>query len=129
MGFFGFFKKKKEQPSAFKERRAVPRWQIQSNARLKWEGQAAFVDCQVHNINLKGFAFTLAQKLPEPCTAVILNFHERFIFNVEIAVAWHREAEGRHQYGAAFTRIRDEDREKMYLMIRQDFPRQLQGSL
>jgi len=128
MGLFDFFKEKKdfEHPApSFRERRLLPRWQINCAARIRWDGLEDYLGCEIKNLNLKGFAVSLSQKLPEGCTKIILHFGREFIFNVEIAVLWRKETQGKDTYGVKFTKIRDADKEKIYQMVRQDFPDQL----
>ena len=127
MGLFGFFKKKQQAPAhAFKERRNLPRWKISANATIKWVGQEDYVDCSIKDLNLKGFAVIITKDIPQNCGSVDINFHERFFFNVEISIIWHKQAEGKHIYGVKFTRLRDSDKEKIYQMMCLDFPQHMQ---
>lgn len=126
MGLFGFSKKKKiEAPETFKERRALPRWAISAKAKIKRDGQSD-IDCEVRNLNMRGFAVVTANKIPPDCLHFTLYFNERFFFTVDVMIVWQKEAEGKNIYGIKFTRIRDADREKMYQMMRQDFPEHLE---
>ena len=126
MGLFGFFKRKKRQPvKEFLERRIIPRWKINARAKLKWEGRDDYLECRIRDLNLKGFAVSLSQRLPGQCTKMTLNFNDRFLFPIEVAVIWSTEEEGKIVYGLRFTRVRDADRETMYQMVHHDFPEAL----
>jgi hypothetical protein len=129
MGIFSFFKGKHEvkqsKKPVFIERRILPRWQISAPAKLRWEGQNEFLDCQVINLNMRGFSVAIGQKIPRDCRQLTIYFSEKYIFTVEIAISWQDESEGKNTYGAKFTRIRDLDKEKMYQMMRDNFPNQI----
>jgi len=118
MDLFDFFKEKKDAPppqtQSFRERRLLPRWQINCAAQIRWEGLPNYLNCEIRNLNLKGFAVSLSQKLPESCANISLQFGSEFIFNVEIAVLWRKEAQGKNAYGVRFTKIRDADKEKIF---------------
>jgi hypothetical protein len=126
MGILKFFNKKRESKQAIKpifiERRVLPRWQISAPAKLRWEGQNEFIDCEVINLNMRGFSAVIAQKIPRDCRQLTIYFSEKYIFTVEISLSWQDESAGKNTYGAKFTRIRDSDKEKMYQMMRSDFP-------
>jgi hypothetical protein len=131
MGILNFFNKKRESKQAnkpiFIERRMLPRWQISAAAKLKWEGQNEFVDCEIINLNMRGFSVAIAQKIPRDCRELTIYFSEKYFFTVEIILSWQAESAGKNTYGAKFTRIRDSDKEKMYRMMRDDFPNQIGG--
>ena len=130
MGLLDFFNKKKEPP-VFKprERRLIPRWKINTAAKVSWDKEATFIACSITDLNLKGFGLTLIKNLPDTSLELIISVHERFVFRADASVIWHKEKEGKHAYGVKFTRIRDVDKEKIYQMIRQDFPDQFTQQL
>jgi len=123
MGIFGFFQKKKEAAkSAFKERRVLPRWKISVPAKIKWEGRNDYLACGVNDLSMRGCSLVMAEKIPEGCVRVELNFQEKFLFDIEIAIIWHKEADSKQVYGIKFTRIRDLDKEKIFRMMQENFP-------
>ena len=131
MGLFDFFKKKKpvSPKPAFVEQRFLPRWDIYAKAKLRLEGQSEYTDCEVKNLNLKGLSMAIAQLLPQECTRATLYFNENYFFDIDMAVVWHKQADGKQIYGLKFTRVRDADREKFVRMMRQDFPRYFEKKL
>jgi hypothetical protein len=63
----------------------------------------------------------MTEKIPEPNTRVELFFSEKYFFNIEISVTWHKEAEGKQIYGVKFSKICDSDKEKIYRMMNENF--------
>ena len=126
MGLFGFFRKKPVQTSTFKERRMLPRWAIYARAKIRLEDTNAYVDCEVKNLNLRGFCVVSPLKIPEYCPTLTLYFNEKFFFTVETSMAWHKESDGTQVYGLRFAKIRDMDKEKIYQMMRQNFSQHLE---
>jgi hypothetical protein len=126
MGLFDFFKKKKAPlPEAPKEHRLLPRWKISALAKIRLSAGATHVPCEVKDLNMKGCCLTLEQVLPDGCAEVELYFNEKYFFDVEIAIVWHKEIDNKHVYGIKFTRVRDADKEKMFQMMRENFSGQL----
>ena len=119
------FKEKNDTPQpapSFRERRFLPRWKIHCAALIRWEGLEKYLDCEINNLNLKGFAVSLSHKLPMDCCKITLRMSKEFIFDVEISVLWRRLTEEKNTYGVKFTKIRDADKEKIYQLVRRDFP-------
>ena len=123
MGLFSFFQKKKEPPPkpAFVEKRLLPRWNIQASAKIKWQGAKDYVACEVRDLNMRGFCLALPEKLAEYNTRAELYFNEKYFFDIEISVTWHKEAQGKQVYGIKFLKVRDSDREKIYQMMKENF--------
>lgn len=126
MGLFGFGRHKPSAPSSvFKERRMLPRWSIYARAKIRLTDKNAYVDCEVKNLNLRGFCVVSSLKIPECCPALTLYFNELFFFTVETSMAWHKESDGKQSYGLRFAKIKDIDKEKIYQMMRQDYSQHL----
>ncbi|MDD5155055.1 MAG: PilZ domain-containing protein [Candidatus Omnitrophica bacterium] len=122
MGFFNFFRRRKQPaPSGKKERRQVPRWHIDSQALIKWEGQDSYVPCCIKDINLKGFCVILARKLPATPVDFTISFHERYIIKAQAVPVHHEQKNTEHCYKMKFTVIRGYDKDKIYQMVRRDF--------
>lgn len=107
------------------QRRFV-RWQIDHPAKVKLEGAEVYAHCQVKNISLKGFQMALGLKLEKDkfCKMHLL-LQEGLALEVEAWIVWHRIIENVNIYGFYFTRIKDEDKEKIYRFIRSNFSHQL----
>ena len=123
MGLFNFFKKKKDLPqkSVLAEARILPRWKITSPAKIKWHDSKDYLACEVRDLNMRGFSLGLAEKIPENDARVELYFNEKYFFNIEISITWHKEVDGKQIYGIKFLKVRDSDREKIYQMMKENF--------
>lgn len=129
MGIFGFFRKKKQVDQGPVERRLVPRWNICAPAKMKWSGQDNYVECEIRDLNMKGLCVSLKERIPEGCLGSQLYFNEQFFFEIEFCVAWHKQESAKFVYGLRFTRLRDADKEKIFLMMKQNFPSQFARNL
>lgn len=108
------------------ERRRFIRWQTFRQAKVKLPDQEDYVDCRVNDINFKGLQIFLAQKLPlDSYVKLSLILTESFTLNVEAWVTWHRSVDGHNIYGLYFTKIIDSDKERIYNLIRNEFPEQI----
>lgn len=129
MGLFGFFRKKKQEEKTPAERRLVPRWNICAPAKMKWLGRDDYEECEIRDLNMKGLCVVLKEKIPEGSSGAQLYFNEQFFFDIEFVVAWYKESGGRHNYGLKFTRLRDADKERIFHMMKQNFPSQFANNL
>ena len=123
MGLFSFFQKKKEPLAkpAFTEKRLLPRWQISAPAKIKWYGQSDYLPCQVRDLNMRGFCLILDTKITEYNGRIELYFNEKYFFDIEVSVTWHKEIDNKQIYGFKFLKIRDADKEKLYQMMKENF--------
>lgn len=123
MGLFSFFEKKKDLPlkPAFVEKRLLPRWKITAPAKIKWQGLEDYVACEVRDLSMKGLSLAMREKVPEANARVELYFNEKYFFDIEISVTWHKEVETKQIYGMRFLKVRDSDKEKIYQMMKENF--------
>ena len=123
MGWFGFFQNKRNLSprSVFVEKRLLPRWKITAPAKIRWPKAKDYLICEVRDLNLRGFCLSLAEKIPEANALVELYFNEKYFFDVEVSVAWRKEAQGKQIYGVKFLKVRDADREKIFQMMKENF--------
>jgi len=122
MGILSFFRSKKvpvKQTAA--EKRRIPRWKISAPAKIKWSVEPDYTPCEVKDLNMMGCSLLLANKIPDGCVQAKLYFNEKFFFEIEIAIVWHKEIDNKQSYGIKFTKFRDADKEKLYRMICEDF--------
>lgn len=108
------------------ERRYLPRWQMVHKAKLKLEGAQVWVDCHVIDINLKGMQVALPIGLQRDILIkmqVILS--EDCTIEIEAWAAWRKAVYTYNVHGLYFTKIRDEDKEKIYQFARTYVPQQL----
>ncbi len=108
------------------ERRQLNRWQVDKEAKVKLEGAEAPASCSLKDINLKGAQISLAMKLPRDAFLKLnLVLTADFILNVEVWVVWHKGIDGYNIYGFYFSKIEDQDKDKIYQFIRKFYPQQL----
>jgi hypothetical protein len=124
MGLFDFFRKKKVPvpPPAFIEKRLLPRWKIYAGAKIKLQGASDYLACEVRDLNMRGFSLALAEELPPQTSRAELYFNDKYFFDIEIALTWHKQIGAKQVYGARFVKVRDSDREKIYQMMKENFP-------
>jgi len=122
MGLFSLFQKKEKPQETIGENKKVPRWEISTPAKIKWEGQNNYTECEVKDLSLKGCCLAVAEEITKWPVRAELYFNEDFSFNVEMAVVWHKESDSKQTYGIRFSRIRDADKEKIFQMIKSNFP-------
>lgn len=123
MVLFSFFRKKKDLPlkPGLVEKRLLPRWKIASPAKIKWQGSKDYVACEVRDLNMKGFCLAMTEKITEANNLAELYFNEKYFFEIEISVIWHKEVDGKQIYGIRLLKVRDYDREKIYQMMKENF--------
>jgi hypothetical protein len=124
MGLFDFLRKRNAPlpEPAFAEKRLLPRWKIAFPAKVKWQGQEDYLACEVRDLNMKGLSLSIADKIPDPNVHMELYFNEKYFFDIEAAVIWHKEGGAKQIYGLKFSKIRDSDKEKIYQMVKENFP-------
>ncbi len=108
------------------ERRHFIRWQINRQAKLKFEGAEAFCNCLVYDVNFKGLRISLGYRLAlDKFLKVNIVLAEDFILEIEAWVVWHKRFMEANIYGLYFTRIKDSDKERIYQFVRRDFPEEI----
>jgi len=123
MGLFSFPKDNKDSiKQASGEKRLAPRWKVSTPAKIKLEGSNGYLDCEVRDLNLKGFSLVIAKKILKQHVSAKLYFNDKFSFNIETTVLWNASADNKYVYGMKFTKILDLDREKILKMMKEYFP-------
>ncbi len=111
------------------ERRKLPRWRINQQAKIKLEGAVSEASCQIKDINFKGLQIALNIKLTlDTYIRFHLDLPKGFFFDLEAWVAWHKQAEERNVYGLYFTKLKDADKEKIYKFVYSSVPREISKS-
>jgi len=105
----------------FVEKRLLPRWKIAAQAKIKWQNFKDYLNCEVMDLNMKGFCLSSPEKILDYNTRAELYFNEKYFFEVGISVTWHKEIEEKQVYGIKFLKVRDYDREKIYQMMKENF--------
>ncbi len=108
------------------ERRNLTRWRLVHKARLKQEGAQVWVDCHIIDINFKGMQVALPIGLQRDIfikMQIILS--EDCTIELEAWAAWRKTVYNLNVHGLYFTKIKDEDKEKIYQFVRTYVPQQL----
>ena len=107
-------------------RRELPRWKINKTFKVSFENIGTLPDCLVEDLNLKGMCLSASEKLPQNRTVRMgLELTEDNYVEVDIQIPWVRESQGRFFHGLAFTRMMDEDKDKIYHYINNHCSKQL----
>lgn len=108
-----------------RDRRRDIRWQTGRQAKLKLEGSKTFIDCYVKDINFKGLQISLRMKLPpDTFLKFTIVLSEEFVLEVEAWVVWHKRLNDFNVYGLYFSQIKDDDKEKIYKFVYNNFPQE-----
>ena len=111
-----------------KERRHDSRWQINREAKVKLEGAHTFTKCSVKDINFKGLQISLGLKLPkEAFLKLTLVLSEEFTLYIEAWVVWRKCINRFNIYGLYFTKINEQDKEKIYKFVYKYLPQEVSG--
>ncbi|MFA5287650.1 MAG: PilZ domain-containing protein [Candidatus Omnitrophota bacterium] len=130
MGLFNIFRKKTAPiQQGFKEKRQLPRWKISAPAKIKLTGNNDYLACEVKDLNFKGFRLIIPEKIPEECAGCELYFNDNYSFGIGITISWYKEIDGNHTYGMKFTKLRDQDKERIFQMMQERFPEHLRTNL
>jgi len=122
MGLFNFFFGKKDDADpAPSDKRDIPRWEISLPAKIKFEGFDDELECEVRDLNLKGFSLVSSKKIPKEQVGAKLHFNEGPSFNVEMLILWEKEADSKYLYGIKFTKLSGPDREKICQVMKDYF--------
>ncbi|MEW6101299.1 MAG: PilZ domain-containing protein [Candidatus Omnitrophota bacterium] len=108
------------------ERRCIPRWQVDRQAKATLEGALTCTDCSVKDINFKGCQLALGMKLhSDTFTKIKLCLSDDCTLYIEAWVAWHRTIDVTNVYGLYFSKINDNDKEQIYQFVRKNFSEEL----
>jgi c-di-GMP-binding flagellar brake protein YcgR len=108
------------------ERRRVFRWKINRQAKLKLEDVECFADCHINDINLKGAQICLGHRFPKDTFLKFCIFlAKNCVLEVEAWIVWHKSISGTNGYGLYFTKLKDEDKEKIYQFVNRFHPQQI----
>jgi hypothetical protein len=109
-----------------KDRRRDSRWQINRQAKVKLEGAQAFAPCRIKDINFKGLQLSLGMKLPkETFLKLSIAFADEFTLSLEAWVVWHRCIDRFNLYGLYFSKIDEQDKEKIYRFVHKHLPHEM----
>lgn len=105
------------------ERRRCKRWHIEKEVLIKLEGAEKHTRCIINDIHFKGARLTLKLHLSvDNFLKMNIMVSEGFAFDAELWVAWHRRVADHNMYGVVFSKIKDQDKEKLYQYVRTYVP-------
>jgi hypothetical protein len=123
MGWLDFFKEDDEViKQASSDKRLAPRWKVSVPARIKLEGFDSYLDCEIRDLNLKGFSLVISKKIIKKRLDAKLIFNEKYSFKIEVLVLWSRAENNKYIYGLKFNKILDADRGRILQMVKENFP-------
>ena len=101
------------------ERRQIPRWELKKEVKSWIPLLLGFDQCIIEDIHLKGMCVSFDKRLPyEKSIRLSFTLEENYDFiKVEAQIAWSRENNGRHIYGLSFSKVEDEDKDRIYHYI------------
>lgn len=104
------------------ERRRFTRWQVESQAGLKFEVQEQPVQAKVRDLSLKGLYLVSPEALKkDTCLRLHLSFEQGLNIRVEAWVCWHKPHGGVNCYGLYFTKIDDATKESIFKFLRKNY--------
>jgi len=101
------------------ERRQIPRWEIKKEAKVWIPLTQGFSHCMVEDMHLKGMCVSFNKRLPhQQNVRMSFSIGENYDFiKVEAEIPWRKEYQERFVYGLSFSKIADEDKDKIYHYI------------
>ena len=101
------------------ERRQLPRWEVKQAAKVFMSQTQEFSHCIIEDMHLKGMCVSFNEQLPqERPLRISFAMGDDFDFiKVEADVPWKKEEQGRHFYGLSFSRIDDENKDRIFQYI------------
>ena len=101
------------------ERRQLPRWGVKKEAKVWMPQTQGFSQCVIEDMHLKGMRVSFNKQLPaqEPMRmsfAIGDNFDP---IKIEAQIPWAKEDQGRYVYGLSFSKIAENDKDRIYQYI------------
>ena len=97
------------------ERRQLPRWEIKKEAKVWMPQTQGFSYCIVEDMHLKGMRVSFNKKLPRQ-GLMSMSFtigDNSDLIKIEAETPWNKEDQGRYVYGLSFTKIADNDKDRI----------------
>ncbi|MFN7171083.1 MAG: PilZ domain-containing protein, partial [Candidatus Omnitrophota bacterium] len=108
------------------ERRKITRWSIHKPVEIKLSGAETFIEAQLLDINFKGLQISLKPKLPKDTVVkFLLVLSKDLTLEIEAWVMWQRTIDVHNIYGLYFTKVSDNDKEKIYKFIYKHSPQEI----
>jgi hypothetical protein len=101
------------------ERRQLPRWEVKKESNILWGQSQSLNRCIIEDLHLKGMCLSSGTPLPrqEPLRMSFAIGSSLDSITVEARIPWSREVHGRYVYGLSFSKVDDEDKDRIYQYI------------
>ena len=101
------------------EQRQLPRWEIKKEAKVWLPQTQGFSICIIEDMHLKGMCVSFNKQIPqEEPLRMSFAIGDSFDFiKIEAQIPWVKEDLGRFVYGLSFSKIADQDKDKIYQYI------------
>jgi PilZ domain len=101
------------------ERREIPRWEIKKESKAWIPLSQGFSHCMIEDMHLKGMCVSFSRRLPEMHTIrMSFTLGDDFDFiKIEAQAPWMRVYQDRYVYGLSFTKIAEEDKDRILQYI------------
>jgi c-di-GMP-binding flagellar brake protein YcgR len=102
------------------ERRQLPRWEIKKEAKVWIPLTQGFSECMIEDMHLKGMCVSFNKRLPHQENirmSFTIGADNYDFIKIEAKIPWMKENQGRYAYGLSFSRIGDEDKDRIYQYI------------
>lgn len=108
------------------DHRSGPRWRVNTQAKVRIGESSKEVAATIIDINYRGAKVLMHQRLASDSSLKLLvTLSDEVVLDMEVWIAWQRNYEHQHIYGLYFSKIREEDKEKIYKFFSSQFPGQL----
>jgi len=101
------------------ERRQLPRWEVKKEVKVLFPQTQGINHCIIEDMHLKGMQISFNERLLliQPMRMSFALGGEYDFIKIEAKIPWLKEGHGRYFYGLLFTKIDEEDKDKMYQYI------------
>lgn len=112
------------------EHRSGPRWRVNTHATVKIGESSKEVAATIIDINYRGAKVLMHQRLAsDTLLRLQVTLSEEIFLDLEVWIAWQKNYEHQHIYGLYFSKVKEEDKEKIYSFFSSHFPGQLKRQL
>ena len=101
------------------ERRQLPRWEIKKEAKVWMPQMQEISHCIIEDMHLKGMRVSFDKRLPrqEPLRMSFAIGNNFIPIKIEARIPWEKEDQGRYVYGLSFSKINENDKDRIYRYI------------
>lgn len=105
------------------EHRSAPRWRVNAHVKARVGDSLNKIPVTIVDVNYRGAKVLMHQRLASDSTLQLsMILSDAVSLDLKVWIAWQRNFEGSHLYGLYFSKISDEDKEKLYHFFSTHFP-------